>query len=155
MPHELREGPYLVSDDPEMLNTEVIHGFLSRSYWARGIPIETVRRSMEGSLNFGAYHASTIGKAEQIGFTRVISDHATFAYICDVFVLEDHRGRGMSKMLMRAALTHPKLQGLRRWMLVTRDADSLYAKFGFTRPPEAQIVMHKVDPEIYLRGFKP
>jgi len=115
-----------VDTDQSRLDLKTIHEFLTTSYWARGIPIEVVERSIRGSLCFGLYDGD-----QQIGFARVISDYATFAYLADVFVIESHRGRGLGKTLMAAILAHPPLQGLRRWLLATRDAHNLYAQFGF------------------------
>src|SRR5882757_6056909 len=128
MPHELQHNGYLVSDDPARLDVNAIHAFLSTSYWAQGIPREVVERSLKNSLCFGAYTEAR----EQVGLARVISDYATFAWLADVYVLDAHRGHGLSKALMRAIVTHPRLQGLRRFQLVTRNAHSLYAQFGFT-----------------------
>ncbi len=109
------------------MDVEAIHRFLSEeSYWAKGIAREVVQRSIEHSLCFGAFDA-----AAQVGFARVITDYATFAYLADVYVLPSHRGRGIAKQIMRAVRSHPELQGLRRWHLVTRDAHALYAQFGF------------------------
>jgi GNAT superfamily N-acetyltransferase len=125
---ECRLGEFLVSTDRARLDLDVIHGFLTNSYWARGIPRELVARSIEQSLCFGVYD----GSAAQVGFARVISDFTTYAYIADVFVLESHRGRGLSKALMECIRRHPELQELRRWSLSTRDAHGLYAQFGFT-----------------------
>ena len=111
----------------EGMNIDTIHRYLSEeSYWAKGIPRETVERSIRNSLCFGAFEDGT-----QVGFTRVITDRATFAYIADMFVLPSHRGRGISKQLMQAVMSHPELQGLRRWHLSTVDAHGLYAQFGF------------------------
>jgi len=105
----------------------MIYAFLSQdSYWAKNIPRETVERAIEHSLCFGAFDGIA-----QVGFARVITDYATFAYLADVFVLPSHRGRGIAKQIMEAIATHPELHGLRRWHLVTRDAHSLYAQFGF------------------------
>ena len=115
-----------------------VHGFLSQAYWSPGVPVDVVRRSIENSLPFGAYDGSS-----QIGFARVISDHATFAYIADVFVAEEHRGHGVGQELMNAIMAHPQLQNLRRWMLVTRDAHRLYEKFGFVRAAQPERVMEK------------
>jgi GNAT superfamily N-acetyltransferase len=115
-----------VDTDPSRFDLELIHGFLGRSYWARGIPRELVERSIRHSLCFGVYEGS-----RQVGFARVISDYATFAYLSDVFVLESHRGRGLASLLVRAIRAHPSLQGLRRWLLSTRDAQPLYARHGF------------------------
>ena len=122
-----RCGDFIVSTDRARLDLDVIHGFLTNSYWAKGVPRETVARAIEHSLCFGVYSAS----GPQVGFARVISDFATFAYLADVFVLESHRGQGLGKLLMESVKQHPKLQGLRRFTLSTRDAHSLYAQFGF------------------------
>jgi GNAT superfamily N-acetyltransferase len=105
---------------------DVIHGFLTRSYWARGIAREKVARSLEGSLCFGLFV-----DGRQAGFARVISDRTTFAYLCDVFVLEEYRGPGLGKRLIAAVRAHPELGGLRRFLLSTRDAHGLYEPFGF------------------------
>lgn len=135
---------YTIDTNPSRLDLGVIHGFLAASYWAAGIPRETVARSIEGSLCFGVYDGSA-----QVGFARVISDFATFAYLADVFVLESHRGRGLSKMLMDAIVAHPQLQGLRRWMLATRDAHGLYAQYGFTPVKSPDRWMERHDPDVY------
>ena len=129
-------GEITVSTDPALLDLDVIHGFLSRSYWAAGIPRELVDRALRHSLCFGAF-----ADGRQVGFARVISDYATYAYVSDVFALESHRGRGVGKHLMAAIVAHPDLQGLRRWSLATRDAHGLYRQFGFTEPrhPERQM----------------
>lgn len=123
-----------ISTDKSRLDVDRIHRFLSEeSYWAKNIPRATVERSIEHSLCFGAYDGDA-----QVGFARVISDRAVFAYIADVFVVESHRGRGVSKQIMEAIRAHPELQGLRRWHLLTRDAHSLYAQYGFRsldKPP--------------------
>jgi N-acetylglutamate synthase-like GNAT family acetyltransferase len=142
-------GRFLISTDRSKLDVDVIHRFLARSYWAEGIPRETVVRSIENSLCFGVYD-----NARQIGFARVISDFATYAYLADVFILEPYRERGLGKELMASIMAHPDLQGLRRWSLGTRDAQGLYAQFGF-RPvvnTRARTVMEIVDPEIYSRS---
>lgn len=135
---EWSQGDYLVSTDPARLDITVIHGFLTTSYWAKGVPVEIVKKSIEHSLNFGLYKGS-----EQIGFARVITDYATFAYIADVFVLEAYRGRGLSKWLMEMVAAHPELQGLRRWVLFTRDAHGLYEKTGFVREDAARLMVKK------------
>ena len=141
---ELRRGEILVGTDPASLNLDVIHGYLVHSYWAKGIPRETVERAVENSLCFGAYEAGS-----QIGFARVITDFATFAYIADVFVLESHRGRGIGKLLMECIKQHPELQGLRRWTLSTKDAHTLYAQFGFTALNWPDRYMEILRPNIY------
>ena len=142
-------GRFLISTDRSKLDVDVIHRFLARSYWAEGIPRETVVRSIENSLCFGVYDNSS-----QIGFARVISDFATYAYIADVFILEPYRRRGLAKELMATIMAHPELQGLRRWSLGTRDAQGLYAQFGFkpavNRP--TRTIMEIADPDIYSRS---
>jgi N-acetylglutamate synthase-like GNAT family acetyltransferase len=142
-------GRFLISTDRSKLDVDVIHRFLARSYWAEGIPRETVMRSIENSLCFGVYD-----NARQIGFARVISDFATYAYVADVFILEPYRERGLGKELMASIMAHPDLQGLRRWSLGTRDAHGLYAQFGFkpVANTRARTVMEIVDPEIYSRS---
>jgi GNAT superfamily N-acetyltransferase len=123
---EFHEDGYTISTDKARLELAVIHNFLSHSYWAENIPLAIVRKSIQNSLCFGVYH-----QAEQVGFARVISDYTTYAYLADVFVLENHRGHGLGKWLIQSILSHPELQGLRRWALATRDAQGLYAQFGF------------------------
>jgi GNAT superfamily N-acetyltransferase len=142
---EHRRGESLISTDPARLNLDVIHGFLTNCYWAKGIPREVVARSIEHSLCFGVYD----GSGAQVGFARVVSDFATVAYLGDVFVLESHRGRGLSKWMMECVVQHPALQNLRRWILLTRDAHGLYAQFGFTplKSPERYMELHR--PEVY------
>lgn len=119
---------YTFSTDKSELDIKVIHDFLSNSYWAQNIPLEIVQRSIENALCFGVYFQN-----KQVGFARVISDYATFAYLGDVFILEEHRGRTLSKELMRHVMAHPQLQGLRAFYLRTRDAHGLYKYFGFTQ----------------------
>jgi GNAT superfamily N-acetyltransferase len=136
-----------VSDDPARLDLDVIHGFLTRSYWAAGIPRETVARALAHSLNFGLYQAGA-----QIGLARFVTDRATFAWLADVFVLEPHRGRGHASWLVRTALAHPDLAGLRRMMLATRDKHALYARFGFAPLARPERLMEKHDPDVYQRG---
>ncbi len=139
---------YEISSDPKRLDIALIHRWLSQSsYWAAGIPRAIVERAIANSLNFGVYHVED----GQIAFARVVSDRATFAYLADVFVLDAHRGKGLSKRLMAAILAHPELQGLRRWTLATRDAHGLYEQFGFTQPKVANRFMERVDPDVYTR----
>ncbi|WP_167611962.1 GNAT family N-acetyltransferase [Maribellus sediminis] len=126
-----------ISTDKTRLDIELIHNYLSNeSYWAKGRTMETVRRSIEHSLCFGVYTDN-----QQIGFARVISDYAIFAWILDVFILEKHRGKGYSKLLMKAIMTHEQLQNLQRWGLGTDDAHGLYAQFGFTALSKPQNMM--------------
>ena len=141
---ETSAGSIVVTTDRSRLDLDVIHGFLTTSYWARGVPRETVARSMEHSLCFGAFD-----EGRQVGFARVVSDHATFAYICDVFALESHRGSGVGKSLMAAIMSHPELQGLRRWTLFTRDAHGLYRQFGFGAAAHPERLMEVVDRDPY------
>jgi GNAT superfamily N-acetyltransferase len=140
---------YEVSDDPARLDFDVVHGFLSAAYWSVGVPRETVERAARHSLAFGVYHVAG-GTSRQVGYARVITDRTTFAYLADVFVLPDHRGRGLSRRLMEAITAHPELQGLRRWMLVTRDAHGVYAPFGFTPLAAPERVMERVRANAYL-----
>jgi N-acetylglutamate synthase-like GNAT family acetyltransferase len=142
---EHRKGDFLISTDREHLNLDLIHGFLTNSYWAKGITREIVARAIEHSLCFGIYDA----KGSQVGFARVISDRATFAYLGDVFVLESHRGCRLSKWLMECIMKHPELQGLRRWTLLTRDAHGLYSQFGFTPVQAPQWYMELHRPNVY------
>lgn len=140
---------YTISTDPKRLDVELIHRWLSQeSYWAPGIPLDVVERAIAGALNFGIYHATQ----GQVGFARVISDRSTFAYLADVFVLDAHRGQGLSKRLMETILAHPELQGLRRWMLATRDAHGLYEQFGFALPKVEGRLMERTDPDVYRPG---
>ncbi|MGH7369084.1 MAG: GNAT family N-acetyltransferase [Candidatus Rokuibacteriota bacterium] len=124
--HTCRDGDVLVTTDPSRLDLETVHGFLAGSYWAEGVPREVVERSMRHSICFGAFDGD-----RQVGFARVISDRATFAYVADVFVLPSHRGRGVGRQIMACATSHPELQDLRLWALFTRDAHGLYRQFGF------------------------
>jgi GNAT superfamily N-acetyltransferase len=145
-----RRDPYLVSDDPARLDLDAIHGYLSRSYWAEAIPKELVARSLASSLCFGLY-LEAAGRPRQIGFARVITDRATCAYLSDVYVLEEFRGRGLSKLLLECVHAHPELQGLRRWLLVTRDAQGLYEQFGWRVTPEPHTHMEIVVKDPYRR----
>lgn len=142
---ESRLGEFLITTDPARLDLNVIHNFLTNCYWAKGIPRDTVARSLRHSLCFGVYD----GSGAQVGFARVISDFATFAYIADVFVLESYRGRGLSKLLMECITQHPQLQGLRRWTLSTLDAHGLYSQFGFTTPKWPERYMEILRPNLY------
>ena len=141
---EITRDGYLFSNDPARLQVPVIHGFLTRCYWAEGIPEETVRRSIAHSLCFGVYAGG-----QQVGFARVITDRATFAYLADVFVLPAHRGRGLAEQLLRVILSDPDLQGLRRFLLGTRDAHGLYAKLGFSSIAKPEIWMEISQLDIY------
>jgi GNAT superfamily N-acetyltransferase len=126
------------------MDMDVIHSFLTRSYWAEGISKEIIRKSVEGALCFGVFEND-----KQVGFARMITDKATFAYLADVFIIEEFRGLGLSKWLMEVILAHPDLQGLRRMMLATRDAHELYKKFGFTPLNNVDRWMHIHHPDVY------
>lgn len=142
--HTWIKDSFTVTTDPARLDLAVIHGFLASSYWAKGIPLPTVERSLRHSLCF-----SLLDGTRQVGFARVVSDHATYAYIGDVFVLPAYRGRGLSKWLMACVTSHPELQGLRRWSLATADAHGLYEQFGFTALKKPENAMERHNPDVY------
>lgn len=136
---------YRVSSFREEMDFDVIHSYISNTYWAEGIPKETFKKALDNSLCFGVF--SSEGK--QVGFARMITDQATFAYLADVFIDEAHRGKGLSKWLMQEVHDHPSLQGLRRILLATRDAHSLYQQFGYTSLSSPATFMQKWQPDIY------
>ncbi len=141
---EWTKGDYTVSTVRGRLDLGLIHRFISEeSYWGQGRSVEVVRRSVENSLPFGIY----CGR-EQVGFARVVTDYATFAWLADVFVVEGHRGRGLSKWLMEVVLGHPELQGFRRWVLATKDAHELYRRFGFMDLKRPERWMERPDPKM-------
>jgi GNAT superfamily N-acetyltransferase len=135
---------FTVSDDAARLDREVIERFLTGSYWAKNIPSATLDKSLRNSLCFALLEGE-----RQIGFARVVSDRATIAYLADVFVLPEFRGRGLATWLLTSVLAHPELQGLRRWVLATRDAHGLYRKLGFTPLKRPDIFMERHDPNVY------
>ena len=138
---------YLLSTDKTLLQVDCIHSFLSNeSYWAKDIPKNSIEKGIANSLCFGVY----LDK-EQVGFARVISDYSTFAYLCDVFIVKEHRGKGLSKWLMEKVMQHPDLQNLRRWTLGTRDAHELYRRFGFREPDNACNNMEIRIPDFYSK----
>jgi GNAT superfamily N-acetyltransferase len=145
MTREWFRDPYFISTAPERLDLDVIHGFLSLSYWAAGRSRERVEASIAHSIPIGLYHGAGAqgraeqGRAEQVGFARVVSDHTTFAYLADVFVLDQHRGRGLGVWLVETALGLPECEGA-RWRLGTRDAHELYRKFGFRETPPGRMM---------------
>ena len=143
---EQRRG-YSISTDPTAMDLDAVHAYLAQSYWAREIPKEVVAKSIRGSLCFGLFTND-----RQVGFARVVTDLATFAYLCDVYVLEEHRGRGLAKWLMEAVVEHPELQGLRRFLLATRDAHGLYERFAFTPLARPEIFMEINRPNFYSDG---
>tara|TARA_R110002167_G_scaffold263847_1_gene470605 strand:+ start:336 stop:761 length:426 start_codon:yes stop_codon:yes gene_type:complete len=136
---------YTISSNLEDMDMAVIHTFISHTYWAKGIPKVTLQKAMVNSICFGVFDACQ----RQVGFARVVSDKATFAYLADVFILPLHRGNGLSKWLMQSIINHSDLQGLRRTMLVTKDAHSLYAQFGFTQVENPQGLMQIWQPDVY------
>jgi N-acetylglutamate synthase-like GNAT family acetyltransferase len=147
MPHQSHHAGYLLSDDPARLDVTAIHAYLTTSYWAAGIPRDIVARSITNSLCIGVYAPD----GAQVGLVRVITDYATFAYLCDVYILEPHRGRGLSKAALRLLSTHPRQQNLRRLHLVTQDAHGLYTQFGFTPVAQPERHMERRDPDVYRR----
>ncbi len=147
-PVEYRRGGYVISTDKGRLDLDVIHGFLVSSYWVTGITRQTVERAIKHSLCFGVFkvHGQT---GSQVGFARVISDLATFAYIADVFILESHRGQGLGKWLIGCMLSHPDLQNLRDWLLATTYAQGLYSQFGFQPLVHPERWMRVYNPDVY------
>jgi GNAT superfamily N-acetyltransferase len=138
---ELHKGEFTLSSDPGRLDLLMIRRFLAESYWARRRPAEVVDRSLRNSLCFGVYRGP-----EQVGFARVVTDYSTFAYLADVFVLEQYRRRGLARWLVQSILDHPDLAGLRRWMLVTQDAQPLYTQCGFNPVRRPEEYMERLTP---------
>lgn len=144
MPNHTARGEYEISTDPQRLDVAAVHAYLTQSYWSPGIPRAMVERTIANSLCFGLYCG-----AEQVGFARVVTDRATFAYLADVFILDPHRGKGLSKWLMEFVKGHEDLQGLRRFMLATKDAHGLYRQFGFTELANPSRMMEILQPNVY------
>ena len=145
--YEVSDGLYNITTDISKLDVNVIHDFLSqKSYWAKGIPKNIVEKSIANSLCFGLFYQNA-----QVGFARLITDKATFAYVADVFILREHRGKGLCKWLMKTMQSHPELQNLRRWLLTTKDAHSLYEQLGWQKPSAdyANRFMMRQNPDIY------
>jgi GNAT superfamily N-acetyltransferase len=138
---------FSISTDKSKLDISVIHDFLSGSYWSENIPVETVQKCIEGSMCFGVYDNN-----RQVGFARMVTDNSTFAYLADVFIIEEYRGRGLSKWLVEFILSHPDLQGLRRILLATKDAHNLYKQFGFTPINNPDRFMQIHNPDIYKKA---
>ena len=139
-----QKGEYTISTERERIDLGVVHRFISEeSYWGKGRPLEVVRRSVENSYPFGIYRGG-----EMVGFARVVTDYATFAWLADVFVLQEHRGRGLSKWLMELIMSRPELQGFRRWVLATKDAHGLYRQFGFIELHRPERWMERPDPSM-------
>jgi N-acetylglutamate synthase-like GNAT family acetyltransferase len=135
---------FLITTDREKIDVAAVHNFLKTSYWAENISYDVVQKSITGSLCFGVFY-----NQQQVGFARVVTDSATFAYLADVFIIEAFRGRGLSCWLMEVILAHPQLQGLRRFLLATRDAHGLYKKFGFTPITQIEPWMQQHNPDVY------
>lgn len=142
--NQLPEG-YRLSENRAEIDVAAAHAFLTESYWAKGIPLETVTAAIAGSLCVAAFHQD-----RQVGMVRIISDFATTAYLTDVYVLDDHRGRGLASAMLAYLQAHPRLQGLRRWMLFTLDAQPLYVQAGWNVYPHPERVMVRDNPNIYL-----
>ena len=143
-PIEVARGEYVVSTDKARIDVPAVHAFLSSTYWSPGIPESVVRRAIAGAICFGIYH-----RDEQVGFARVITDRATFAYLSDVYVVEAHRGRGLARWMMEVIMAHSALQGLRRFALSTRDAHALYRQFGFVTVANPDRQMEILRRDIY------
>jgi GNAT superfamily N-acetyltransferase len=141
----LEQEGYSISTDPARFDLDAIHAYLVRAYWSKGIPRQTMECAIANSVCFALLH----GK-DQVGFARVITDSATFAYLCDVYVLEDHRGKGLATRLMKFVMEHPAVQRLRRFSLTTRDAHGLYRQFGFRQLDKPESQMEILRPDIYL-----
>ncbi len=137
---------YVLVIGHENMDLPAVHAFLSTSYWSPGVPLEVVERAARNSLCFGIRR-----EGRQVAFARVVTDRSTFAYLADVYVLEEHRGRGLSKRMLEAVFAHPELQGLRRFLLVTRDAHALYAGYGFTPLANPSRMMEIHDPHVYAK----
>lgn len=148
--HERQRDGFTVSTAPSRLDFGVIHGFLTHCYWSEGISRTAVERAAAHSLAFGLYRGE-----EQVGYARVVSDFTSFAYLADVFVLEAWRGRGLATFLMECITTHPELQGLRRWVLLTRDAHELYRHFAFTEIAHPERWMHRWAPDAHKQPAPP
>ena len=146
-PLETRQGEYLISTDPARLDRAAVHAFLSNVYWCQGIPRAVLDKALANSLCFGLYHR----EREQVGLSRVVTDYATYAYLCDVYVLEAYRGKGLGHWMVECVMTHPELQDLRRFTLATRDAHAVYANFGFATPKAPERQMERHDPDVYKR----
>jgi len=148
MPHlHVARGEYSITTDPAAVDLDAVHSAIAASYWAEGIPRDLMRRAIDGSLPFSLFQG-----ARQVGFARVVTDRATFAYLADVYVLEALRGRGLGRWLIETVMAHPDLQGLRRFSLATRDAHGLYARFGFTPLQRPELHMEIARPGLYRSG---
>lgn len=143
---ETRHDDYLISTDPTKLDVAAAHAFLVTAYWSVDIPLALVKKALDNSLCFGLYHDGKL-----VGLSRVVTDYTTYAYLCDVYVLEAHRGKGLGHWMVECVMTHPELQNLRRFTLATRDAHGIYATFGFTPLKAPERMMERHDPQVYKR----
>jgi GNAT superfamily N-acetyltransferase len=141
---DITREAYSLTADRSRIDIEAVHAFLTRSFWARGISKDLVAKSIAHSLCFGVFQADA-----QVGFARVVTDYSTYAYLCDVYVLEEYRGKGLGAWMMAFVMKHPDLQGLRRFQLVTRDAHRLYARFGVKTPDAPERQMEMFTPDMY------
>jgi GNAT superfamily N-acetyltransferase len=144
---ETHQDEYLISTDPARLDTAAVHTFLTGVYWCAGISKPLVEKALANSLCFGLYHEDE----GQVGLSRVVTDYATYAYLCDVYVLDSHRGKGLGHWMVECVMTHPDLQNLRRFTLATKDAHGVYAVFGFAAPKAPERQMERHDPDVYKR----
>lgn len=142
---------YRITTDKNEMDIDAVHHYLSRSYWAENVPKSVVTTAVENSLCFAVFVAEASGDERQVGFARMITDYASFAYLADVYILEEHRGKGLSKAMMKKIIQHPQLQGLRRMMLATRDAHGLYEQFGFTALTDQKMFMQLWKPDVYSK----
>ncbi|MBL4763701.1 MAG: GNAT family N-acetyltransferase [Colwellia sp.] len=140
---------YRITDNKEEMDIDAIHHYLSRSYWAKDMPKSVVIKAIENSLCFAVLVVDSSNKEKQVGFARLITDSATFAYLADVYILAEHRGKGLSKQMMQKIISHPQLQGLRRIMLATKDAHGLYEQYGFTALTDQKMFMQLWTPDVY------
>ena len=143
--YTFEKGEYFISTDKKLIDFDVVHGYLSRSYWSENIPMDIVKNAAKHSVTFGIY----LKPNQQIGYARVVTDQATFGYLADVFVLEEFRGNGLSKFLMECIMSIPEFKNLRTWLLATKDAHELYKKFGFNSPKFPDRIMQISRPDIY------
>lgn len=143
---------YRITDNKDEMDIDAIHDYLSSSYWAKGIPKSVLVKAIDNSLCFAVLADDDSSNDKQVGFARLITDSATFAYLADVYILEDYRGNGLSKQMMQKIIDHPQLQGLRRMMLATRDAHKLYEQFGFTALNDQKMFMQLWKPDVYTRS---
>ncbi len=142
-----QRGDFWISDDKSDLDVDVIHGFLHGAYWCAGVSRGIVEKSLQNSLCLSVHDGDSL-----VGFCRAVTDYASFAYLADVFIIENYRGQGLGKWLVHTIVTHPQLQGFRRWLLATKDAHGLYRSLGFAPLKNQELFMEKHRPDIYING---